>query len=282
MTPRSALFVIVSCLLPGVAHGDDGAPVRCLAGPSMKASIEELARIHERRTGVRVAVESNDPRSLISEIKVDENVDLFVSHDPFLAMLDRDRIKVRKAWNAASLRPMIAVAKGNPKGIHGLKDLGRPGVRVGLTDPDKAITGNIIALMLKKAGVAREVEANVAKRAASGRELGSALAAGELDAAFVWNAVVHANREKVDGVDIPEAQRPARGPESVLAHPTLGRIELDHVRVTVALLDASRRVDRARAFAEFVASPEGAAVFRKNGFSPADPERAPATVPPVP
>lgn len=281
MNSRSAALVVVPWLLLGVARGDDEAPVRCLSGPSMKESIEELARIHERRTGVRVVVESNDPRSLISEIKVDKDADLFVSHDPFLAMLARDGIKVRTAWNAASLRPMIAVAKGNPKGIRGLKDLARPGVRVGLTDPNKAITGNIIALMLKKAGVEREVEANVVKRAASGRELASALAAGDLDAAFVWDAVVHAYRDKADGVDIGEDQRPARGSESVLSHPSLGRIELDHVRVTVALLEASRRADRARAFAEFVASPEGAAVFLKNGFSPVDPHRPPATVSPA-
>jgi len=248
----------------------------------MKASIEELARIYESRTGVRIIVESNDPRSLISEIKVDGDADLFVSHDPFLAMLARDGVKVRQAWNAASLSPVIAVAKGNPKGIRGLKDLARPGIRVGLTDPNMAITGNIITLMLKKAGVDREVDANVVKRAANGRDLGAALAAGELDATFVWNAVVHANREKLEAVDIPEDQRPSRGAESMMHHPSLGRIELGHVRVTVALLAASRRADRSRAFAEFVASPEGAAVFRANGFSPVDPGRPPATVSPAP
>ncbi|MDG3006702.1 substrate-binding domain-containing protein [Paludisphaera mucosa] len=274
---RLLIAVFGLAIAPAAAGADDKPSILCLTGPSMKTSIEELARVYEERTGVHVVVEMNDPRSLIERIKVVEHADLFISHDPFLAMLDRDGIKVRRAWNPASLTPVIAVARGNPKGIKGLKDLARPGVRMGVTNPGTAISGNILALMLRKAGVEREVEANVVKRAAAGRQLAAALVADELDAAFVWNAVVYANREKIEAVDVPAEQRPQEGPESVMAHPSLGRIELDHVRVTIALLDSTAHEESARSFAELVASPEGAAVFLAHGFSPADPRRAPGS-----
>lgn len=153
--------------------------------------------------------------------------------------------------------------------------MARPGVRVGLTDAKTAITGNIMEWMLRRAGVEREVQANVVKRAGAGRELASAIAADEIDAGFVWNAVVYAFRDKIEAVDIPADQRPQRGLESIVDSPSLGKIELDHVRVTIALLGSSGSPDVARAFAEFVASPEGAAVFLQNGFSPADPDRPP-------
>ncbi len=237
--------------------------------------MDELARLYEKRTGVHIEIEMNDPRSLIERIKVSQKADLFISHDPFLALITSQGIEVRSAWNVASLVPMIAVAKGNPKKIKGLKDLARPGVRVGLTESKTAITGNIMEWMLRKAEIEPQVQANVVKRASAGRELAAALVADEIDAGFVWNAVIYAFRDKIEAVDIPAEQRPPRGPESIVDSPALGRIELDHVRVTIALLGSSASPDLARAFAEFVASAEGRAVFLKKGFSPTDPDRPP-------
>jgi molybdate transport system substrate-binding protein len=254
-----------------------GPSLLCYSGPSMKTPMEELARAYEDRTGVHVDVEMSDPRSLIERIVVSKKADLFISHDPFLAVLDGQGVKVRRAWNVASLTPMIAVAKGNPRKIKGLEDLARPGLRVGLTDPRTAITGNIADYMLKKADVAEAVYANVVKRASAGRHLAKMLADDELDATFVWDAVVYAFRDKIESVEVRPDQRPRRGPDTVVDAPTLGRIELDHVRVTIAQLESSRHADAARAFAEFVASPEGAAVFTRNGFSPVDPDRPPLT-----
>jgi len=264
------------------AKGESKPTILCYAGPSMKTSIDELARAFGERRGVRIVVEMSDPRSLIERIVVSKKADLFISHDPFLAVLGKQGVKVRKAWNVASLTPMVAVAKGNPKGVKGLADLARPGLRIGLTDPKTAITGNIADYMFKKAGVDKGVYANVVKRAPAGRELAKLLAAGELDVAFVWDAVVFANRDAIEAVAIPDAQRPQRGPETVVDSPTMGRIELDHVRVTIAELESSPNPDVARAFAEYVASPEGAAVFLKNGFSPADPGRPPLSPPAEP
>ena len=143
----------------------------CYAGPSMRRSMEELARTYGDRTGVQVTVESNDPRSLIDKVVLAPEAGLFVSHDPFLPMLVRQGVGVRQSWVLASLVPVIAVVKGNPKEIHGLADLARPGIRVGLTDVQAAISAQIVAVMLKKSGLTDAVEANVVLRAPAGRYL---------------------------------------------------------------------------------------------------------------
>lgn len=282
MRPSSACLGLVALLIAGAApraSEEDPRPLLCYSGPSMKASMEELARAYEAKAGVKVVVETNDPRTLIDRIVVAPTADLFISHDPFLAILAKQEVPVARAWTVASLAPVIAVARGNPKGIRGLEDLARPGLRVGLTDAEKTISGNIVALMLRKAGVAREVEANVTTRSAAGRELAAMLAEGRIDAGIVWNAVAFANREKMEAVEVRPEWRPRRGVDAEIDSPTMGRLELDHVRVTIALLGDSPSPDAARGFAEFVASPEGIAVFRKNGFSPPDPSRPSPIVP---
>lgn len=277
---RSALVLIALLVTPASASAQQEAAkaagekrLLCYAGPSMKAPMDVLAGRYKERTGVRVDVEMNDPRTLISRIAVAPDADLFISHDPFLAMLDRQGVKARGAWTVASLEPVIIVAKGNPRRIRGLADLAREGIRVGVTSEKTAISASIVATMLKRAGVGDAVRANVIKEVAAGRGLATALAADQIDAGVVWNAVAYASRDKVDAVVIPAELRPERGVDSVIDHPDLGKIELDYVRVTIATLPTSKLPEEARAFAEFVLSPEGRGVFEEQGFAPADPDR---------
>ena len=245
----------------------------CYVSTNMRASLEELARLHEAQTGVKIILEIADARTLISKIEKSHDADLFVCHDPFLAMLVNQGVAVKNVWAVASVKPMVAVPKGNPNRIKGLEDLARPGLRIGLTDGKNSISGHIITLMLQKAGIAEKVEANVLKRTLQGGDIASALAAGDLDACIVWNAVVFTLRDKIEAVDIKPEWRPKFGLDAVVNSPTMGRLELDYVRVTAAMLGTSKLPDEALAFAKFAASAEGMAVFVKNGFSPADPNR---------
>ncbi|MGA2499654.1 MAG: substrate-binding domain-containing protein [Tepidisphaeraceae bacterium] len=258
--------------LAGGCGTQRSGPLVCYVGPNMVVPIQELAHLHERRSGVRVSVETADARVLIDRIVATHSADLFVTHDPFMAVLAGRGIELGQVWTVASVTPMIAVAKGNPKHIRGLEDLAWPGLRVGLTDAN-SISGQIIAVMLQKAGIAAKVEANVVMRTNVGRPLGDALMAGKLDACIVWNVVIFDRRDKLDAVDIRPEWRPTSGVDAVVNSAALGRLELDYVRVNIATMGYSRARDDARSFAEFVASPEGKGVFLKSGFSPADPDR---------
>ena len=250
-----------------------GKTLVCYVSTTMRASMEKLARLHEGRTGVKVGIEVADARALIAKIEKSHEADLFVCHDPFLAMLAGKGVGVKKAWAVASVNPMIAVSKGNPKKIGGLEDLARAGLRVGVTDANNSISGHIVTLMLQKAGIAEKAQANVVKRTLHGGDVADALVAGDIDACIVWNAVIFGLRDKVEAVDIKPEWRPKFGVDAVVNSPTMGRLELDYVRVTISTLGYSKLPKEAKTFAEFVASPEGAAVFAKNGFSPADPNR---------
>ncbi len=262
----------ILAILAGGCRAQRSDPLVCYVGPNMVAPMQELAALHEQRNGVKVSVETADARVLIDRIVAAHSADLFVTHDPFTALLVAKGIELRQVWTVASVRPTIAVPKGNPKQIGGLEDMARPGLRVGLTDAN-SISGQIIAVMLQKADITAKVEANVVMRTNVGRPLGDALMAGKIDACIVWNVVIFDRRDKLDAVDIRPEWRPKFGVDAIVDSPTLGRLELDYVRVNIATMGYSTAGNDARAFAELVASPEGMAVFLKNGFSPADPSR---------
>jgi molybdate transport system substrate-binding protein len=254
------------------------ADVVVYSGPNMRTSLERLAAAYKARTGQRVVVVADDIRPLIQRIKRERDAgqgvpDLFCTHDPFLQTLIADDVKVREAWPVASLVPVIVVAKGNPKAIQSIKDLARPGLRVGLTDAVQTISGEIMKVMFRRAGIDEGVRANVVVRTAQGRDLCKALIVGQCDVGIVWNAVIVGNSNKVEAIAIDEAFRPQRGVDAEVTSDSLGKLELDYVRVNLALLKDAKHPDNARGFVELVRSVEGSKVFTAYGFSPADPAR---------
>ena len=95
---------------------------------------------------------------------------------------------------------VIAVPKGDPKGIRTLAGLARPGVKVALC-AEQVPCGAAAATALRAAGVAltpvtleNDVKAALAK-----------LRLGEVDAALVYRTDVKAASTEVDGIEFPES-----------------------------------------------------------------------------
>lgn len=132
----------------------------------------------------------------------------------------------------------IAVAKGNPKGIHGLSDLGRSGLVVVLADPSVP-AGKYAQQALAKAGV-------MVKPASFELQVTGVLskvALGEADAGIVYVSDV-VTSGKVDGVAIPDSQ-------NVIAD------------YSIAILHHNAGADL---FVAFVLSPAGQATLSEAGF----------------
>jgi molybdate transport system substrate-binding protein len=234
----------------------------------MRPAMEELTRLYERETGRRVEIDYGDSGSAMIKAEATGRGDLMIVHDPFSGALNRKGLSL-ETWTVAIVRPTIAVAKGNPKGIAGLKDLARPGVRVVLTDAAYSTAGHINAVMFKRAGIEEAVEKNIVTRTKMGGEAANAVQMGHADAAIVWNAVIHLRREKLDAVPIEAAFSPDPKIHAVTTA-TFGRIDMSRVRVTADLLKCSKQPAAARALGAFLASPRAAEVWKSFGFEPAD------------
>ena len=258
------------CAIPGC--GDDGAaktePLLCYVGGTMRPAMEDLAKRYEARTGQKVLIDYAGSGELLIKIENTRRGDLYVAHDPFQAALMHKRLGVR-GWTVAAVTPVIVVPKGNPKRISGFRDLARPGLRLVFSHPTYSTAGWIIRAAAKKAGITKELEANIVTRTKGGGSAANQVSIGHADAAVCWNAVAYLRRDKLDAVEFEPDLR-LRKDADAISSATFGRIDMGYVKVTIATLGCSERLEAATAFAEFAASEANAKVWADFGFSPVD------------
>ena len=138
----------------------------------------------------------------------------------------------------------IAVANGNPKGIHSLADLARPSLVVVLADPSVP-AGKYAQQALAKANVT----VHPASLEPQVTAVLSKVALGEADAGIVYVSDV-VTSQKVLGVPIPASQN------VVADYP-------------IAALKNARHNSTADAFIAFVLAPDGQSILKAAGFEPA-------------
>src|SRR5215467_465308 len=95
---------------------------------------------------------------------------------------------------------VIAVPKGNPKGIQSLADLAKPGVKVALCD-DPVPCG----AAAKKALTAANVNITPVTKETDVKAALSKVKLGEVDAALVYRTDAKSSASDVDGIEFPES-----------------------------------------------------------------------------
>jgi molybdate transport system substrate-binding protein len=137
---------------------------------------------------------------------------------------------------------VIAVPKGNPKGIQSLADLAKPGVKVALCD-DPVPCG----AAAKKALTAANVSITPVTKETDVKAALSKVKLGEVDAALVYRTDAKSSASDVDGIEFPESS------SAINEYPI------------VALKGAPNKAG-ADAFVAYVQSSKGEAVLTQFGF----------------
>jgi molybdate transport system substrate-binding protein len=156
----------------------------------------------------------------------------------------------------------ILVAKGNPKGIKGLADLGRADVRVSMPNPQWEGIARQIQASYRKAGGDALDTAIMQTKVANGstflthihhRQSPLRVLQGESDAAPVWSTEAyfqqHILHHPVETVAIPAEQN------SIATY-------------TAARMKDAPHTQAAKDFLAFMQSPAARAIYRKYGFQP--------------
>ena len=137
---------------------------------------------------------------------------------------------------------VIAVPKGNPKGIKGLSDLTKPGVKVALCD-DPVPCG----AAAKKALTAANVSLTPVTKETDVKAALSKVKLGEVDAALVYRTDARSASAGVDGIEFPESA---------------GAIN----EYPIVVLKGAPNKAGADAFVAWVQSDKGKAVLASYGF----------------
>jgi ABC-type molybdate transport system substrate-binding protein len=164
----------------------------------------------------------------------------------------------------------IMVAKGNPKKIGGIADLGRADVRTSMPNPvNEGIMQFYAKKVLERHGLWQQISGgkecvscqttpNNWFTAVHHRETPDLLKAGKTDAGIVWKTeTLEALRDgaQVEGVSLP--------PQDSLR---------DEVAYAIGALKGSRHADAAARYLAFLASPPGQAAYTAFGFVGASPQ----------
>jgi molybdate transport system substrate-binding protein len=249
-----------ACVLAAAACGCSGGsqaksasgnkPLLCHVGGTMKPVMEKLAKDYEAACGQKVLLNFADSGVLLINIETAKKGDLLVCHDPFGDMLMRKGLG-KQSWTVAVVSPVIVVPKGNPRKLHTIKDLGRSGLKLCLTDPNHSTLGHVMPRIFDKAGVRKQIEANVVTRVRGGGEAANKVALGDVDAAIVWNAVAFLRQDKLDIVPIAGDLMPISGVDAVTS--ATGRsYDVGRIKVTLATLSCAEQGEAAAKFAEYV------------------------------
>ena len=217
--------------------------VYCAAG--LKKPVEDIATQYLKELGVEVRLQYGPTGTLLNQIQVAKQGDLLIAADEGSLNDARKRDVIREVIPLVSQHPVIAVAKGNPKGVHAIADLLKPDVRLALPNPDAASIGRVTREVLKETWKQLATKAAVMKPSVT--EVAADLSLGAVDAAIIWDATV----PQFKGIEAVEVAELTTRKENASA----------------AVLSFCKQTVEALKFARYMAaSDKGGAVFTKHGF----------------
>ncbi len=244
-----------------------GAPtgrllVYCAAG--LQKPVSELAEEYRRESGIEVQLQYGGTGTLLCTIAVVRVGDCFLTADESTVGLARQQGLVAATLPLARQHPVIGVPAGNPLRISGLADLVRPGLRLGLANPDAAAISKLARSVLTPLGrwqplldAARVLKPTV-------KDIANDIRLGAIDAAIVWDVTVVEYAGALSAVEMPEFSGIS---EQAMA----------------VVLTVGSQPTAALSFARFCATPEhGGLIFARHGYARASAVPASTPSPPAP
>jgi len=219
------------------------------AAASLSDVLQEIGRVYEARTGVKVTVNVGASNTLSRQIAAGAAVDLFISADEAQMDVVRDDIVAGSRVDLLSNQLAIAVPLDRPQTLRSARDLAGPVFRrIAIGDPEAVPAGVYAKAYLEKLGIWTAVAAK-AVPSASVRLALAAVENGAADAAIVYRTDIAAARRASLALVIPADEGPR------IVYPA-------------AVIRGGRNRDAATRLLAWMQGTEAAAVFRASGFSP--------------
>ena len=245
------LSALLFSMAPGfcaTAHGEEGLLV--FAGAASKPPTEEAAKTFEKRTGVKVDLVFGGSGFVLSKMILAKKGDIYFpgSSDFMEIARKKGAVVAETERKVVYLVQAINVQKGNPKGIHGLRDLTRPGVRVAIANPEGVCVGLYAVETIEKEFSAADKAAfkrNLVNYMESCEKTATAISLKTVDAVIGWSVFQHWDPARIETIPLKKSE--------------ISRIGY----IPVAISSFSNNKVRARQFIDFLLSEEGKAIYGK-------------------
>ncbi len=237
-------LVVISCSKKETE--DKPGELVILCGSSFPKPMEQLYSEFTAQTGIKMVITIAGSEDFLPLVKAGQKGDMLVTHDPFLDYVS-DANALADYVHVGFLEPVLAVQKGNPKGLTSIRDLTRPGLKVALTNPEYSTCGEMVFALLEKKGIKEAVMKNVKNRLTKGHgDLGTYLKTQAVDAVIMWNGVAHTFRDSLEVVKTPHEYD-------------------EEIRVHIIGLSYSKEPELLKQFIEF-ARTRGPEIFAEYGY----------------
>lgn len=233
----------------GYENAPSSEPLVVFCAASNQPVFEAIRRDYEQAYGVPLQVQYGPSQTLLAGAEVSKSGDLYLPADDSYLDVARGKKLAAEVFPLATMRAVVAVAKGNPKNITKWDDLLRPDVRVAQASPDAAAIGKLTRNVLKESNLWDALDKRTAVYTTTVTEAANNAKVGGVDAAIVFDAVLK-DYDTLDAVTLPEL-------DGVQAH------------IAATVLTTSRQPQRALHFARYLAARDkGLARYREFGFTP--------------
>ena len=238
----TSLVLVAACGQPAPAAGPARTTLTVFAAASVQPAFDKIGLKLQNTRNIVTTFSYAGTQTLTTQLTQGAPADVFASADTaHMTTIESAGLIRGQSVLFGHNRLEIAVARGNPKGIHALADLARSGLVVVLADPSVP-AGKYAQQALAKAKVT--VHAASLEQQVTG--VLSKVALGEADAGIVYVSDIVTSGQ-VDGVAIPDAQN------VVADYP-------------IAIVKGTQNLSAATAFVDLVLSTNGQAILRAAGF----------------
>jgi molybdate transport system substrate-binding protein len=224
-------------------------PLLLYCGAGIRPPVAEIVKIFEKERKIKIRTVFSGSNILLGQIKLSRKGDLYMPGDiNYLKQAEKEGF-IDYYKKACYFIPVILVQKDNPKNIKFLNDLIKPGVRLGLGNPESCAIGKKTEKIFKKNNIKKEsIKKNLIFSSLTVNELGVAVSTGSIDAAIVWDANAAYYKDKCEIIEIDSVN-------NIIS------------TVSVGLLNFSKNKKIGKNFIEMVISQRGEDVFVKYNYT---------------
>jgi len=209
---KRTVLVTLILVLTFVHHAQSSSNrILIYAGAASKPATEEIVRGFKEKTGIVADVIFGGSGFVLSQMKLSKKGDLyFPGSSDFMELAKKEGLVFPESEKiVVYLVSAINVQKGNPKGIHSLRDLTKDRIRVAIANPEMVCVGTYAVEIIEKNLTPSEKEKfkkNLVNYTESCEKTASVISLKAVDAVIGWRVFQYWDPERIESILLkPEA-----------------------------------------------------------------------------
>jgi molybdate transport system substrate-binding protein len=225
--------------------------IMAFCGAASKPAMEDATTVFGQKTGIKIDLNFGGSGTMLSQMKIARRGDLYIPGSPdYMVIAEKQNLVDPKTTQiVAYLVPAINVQPGNPKNIRTLADLARPGIKIGIGNPEAVCVGLYAVELLERNRLLEAVQKNIVTHAPSCDATEALVALKKVDAVIGWEVFSHWNPGKIETIMLKPHEIP----------------RLAYIPVAVSVFERGRAA--AEQFIGFLVAAEGRAIFARHGYA---------------